>query len=124
MSEINLTSVMDLTFLLLITFIITFPLLEQGIPINLPKASANEIPADKSHNITVDKKGTVYLNEVRTDPTQLRARLQELKRASKDLSVLVRADEAVLYGKVIEVLRVLNELSITKMALVTEAEGR
>lgn len=124
MSEINLTSVMDLTFLLLITFIITFPLLEQGIPVNLPKASARELPADKSSNITVDKKGLVYLNEVRMDTAQLRARLADLKRSSPDLSVLIRADEAVVYGKVVEVLRVLNGLQITKMSLVTEAESR
>lgn len=122
MSEINLTPLMDLTFILLITFIITFPLIEQGIPVNLPKASAKQVSPDESRSITLDSRGGVYLDDVPITLEQLARRMDELRDASPDLTVMVRADERIAYGKVVSVLKVLHDARITKMALVTESE--
>ena len=124
LNEINLTPLIDLSFLLLITFIITFPLLEQGIPVSLPKASAADIQEKKACSVTLNARGEVFLDDVRISMDQLRQRLVEIRVAAPDTSVLVRADETLAYGKVVQVLKLLHELSITKMALVTEAEGR
>jgi biopolymer transport protein TolR len=123
MSEINLTPMMDLTFLLLITFIITFPLVEQGIPVNLPKASAREVTSDKARTITLDMKGGVYLDDVPVSVDELRARVFEIVSADAGVSIMVRADERLAYGKVVEILKILHQANVVKMALVTESES-
>lgn len=121
-SEINLTPMMDLTFLLLITFIITFPLVEQGIPVNLPKAAAKEVTSDNARTITLDRSGGIYLDDVPLTIEELGSRILEISAMDPDVAVMVRADERIEYGKVVAVMRVLHQANIVKMALVTEAE--
>jgi biopolymer transport protein TolR len=119
MSEVNMTPLIDLTFLLLITFIITMPLIEQGIPINLPKGKSQSIDQSESRSISVDVEGAVYLDRV---PVSMEALAEEMKiiaAAMPNTAVMVRADEKLHYGKVIEILRILNDAQITRMALVT-----
>lgn len=119
MSEINMTPLIDLTFLLLITFIITMPLIEQGIPINLPKGEAQEIDQAETRSISVDFDGQVYLDSVVVTMQDLADQMKIIATASPETAVLVRADEKLHYGKVMEILRVLNDAQITRMALVT-----
>lgn len=122
MSEINMTPLIDLTFLLLITFIITMPLVEQGIPINLPKGKARSIDQSESRSINVDVKGQVFLDSVLVSMEQLADELGIISAAAPDTPVMVRADEKLHYGKVVEILRIMNEANITRMALVTTPE--
>jgi len=122
LSEINLTPLMDLTFILLITFIITFPLIEQGIPVNLPKGESSELAPEESRTITIDGDGMLYLDNVGISREALSARLTELIRFSPRLTVLVRGDESIPYGQVVEVLKVLRAAGITRMALVTQPD--
>jgi biopolymer transport protein TolR len=122
-SDINLTPLIDLSFLLLIAFVITYPMIEQGIPVNLPKAAANDITDDKPCSVTLNAQGELFVDQTRVSLDQLRSRLAELRGLRPEFSVLVRADEALAYGKVVQVLKILHELRITKMALVTEAES-
>jgi biopolymer transport protein TolR len=122
LSEINLTPLMDLTFILLITFIITFPLIEQGIPVNLPKGESSELAPEESRTITIDGDGMLYLDNVGISREALSARLTELIRFSPRLTVLVRGDESIPYGQVVEVLKVLHAAGITRMALVTQPD--
>lgn len=124
MSEINLTPLMDLTFILLITFIITFPLIEQGVPVNLPKASAKQLSPDEACSITLDMKGGLYLDDVPVSHEQLGARVRELKASNSDTAFMVRADTRIPYGEVVEILKILHAADIQKMALVTESEGQ
>jgi biopolymer transport protein ExbD len=121
--EINLTPLIDLTFLLLITFIITFPLIEQGIPVNLPSAEAKDLTPDQARTITVDEQGRVYLDDSRVTLEQLDEKLRNLVRVSPQATVMVRADEAIRYGTVVDVLQVLHKARITRMALVTQPES-
>jgi biopolymer transport protein ExbD len=123
-SEINLTPLIDLTFLLLITFIITFPLVEQGIPISLPKGSSSELSPDSAKTVTMDQAGTIYLNNIAITIEQLAASMQELGRVAPDTMVIVRADERIVYGNVVKILKCLHDAKISKMALVTEADER
>jgi biopolymer transport protein TolR len=120
LSEINMTPLMDLTFLLLITFIITFPLVEQGIPVNLPRGTAQALPEKQTAMLSLNNKGEVYLDKKIVPKGNLAAQLSALKGKNADLTVMVRADEKLDYGKVIEVLKVLHDCKITKMALVTK----
>lgn len=121
-SEINLTPLMDLTFILLITFIITFPLIEQGIPVNLPTGKAPELAPETARSITVGPDGELYLDSQKVTRDVLRAQLLEVAAADASVTMMVRADEGVPYGTVVEVLMLLQEAKLTKMALVTRAQ--
>ena len=120
--EINMTPLIDLTFLLLITFIITFPLIQQGIPVNLPRGKADALDQSKSRSITVDVKGDIFLDQTPITKEALAAEMQALGRADPETVVMVRADEAIAYGKLVEVVRILHDAKIARMALVTNPE--
>ena len=121
-SEINMTPLLDLTFLLLITFIITVPLIEQGIQIRLPKGKASTMEQPNTCSITVDDQGTLFLDNIPITEDVLAAELQAKVLADPDVTILVRADERLAYGKVVTVLRTLHDVGISRMALVTAPE--
>ena len=121
-SELNMTPLIDLTFLLLITFIITFPLIEQGIPVRLPKGKSSELDQSNTFSITVNQKGELFLDEVPTGEEALSAELKAKAEADPDVTILVRADEQIAYGKVVSVLRLMHDANITRMALVTDPQ--
>ncbi len=121
-SELNMTPLIDLTFLLLITFIITFPLIEQGIPVRLPKGKSSELDQSNTFSITVNQKGELFLDEVPTGEEALAAELKAKAEADPDVTILVRADEQIAYGKVVSVLRLMHDANITRMALVTDPQ--
>jgi biopolymer transport protein TolR len=121
-SEINLTPLMDLTFILLITFIITFPLIEQGIPVQLPQARANPLEPDQAQSITIDRDGSLFLDEVPITEETLNAQMHALGAGASETTIMVRADERVQYAVVVKVLRILHGAGITRMALVTQEE--
>lgn len=120
LSEIQMTSLMDLSFLLLITFIITYPTLEQGINVKLPRGEAARIDQVKSQNVTIDLQGHVFLNNRAITLAELERQLTELVARDSQTSVLVRGDERIEYGQIVKVLRVLHNSRVTRMALVTE----
>lgn len=120
--EINMTPLIDLTFLLLITFIITFPLIQQGIPVNLPRGKAEEMDESRTRTITMDLQGAIYLDRVQTTKEELAARMTELGQADPEIRILVRADEGIQYGKLVEVLKILHDAKIARMALITTPE--
>jgi biopolymer transport protein TolR len=121
-SEINLTPLMDLTFILLITFIITLPMIEQGIMVNLPKGRADELNPQERQTVTLDAQGVIYLNDASVTEAGFAAEMQRLGMQAPDTRIIVRADEKLDYGRVMGVLRVLKEANLTRMALVTRAD--
>jgi len=120
--EINLTPLIDLTFLLLITFIITFPLIEQGIPVNLPKGKAADLQDQKTRTIALDRTGQLYVEQAPMTLAQFETEIKALKAAEPELTVLVRADEAISYGRLAEVMRILHAAGISRLALVTSTD--
>ena len=121
-SEINMTPLIDLTFLLLITFIITFPLIEQGIPVRLPKGKASELDQANTFTITLNDKAEIFFDEVPTGEEALAAELKAKAAENPDVTILVRADEEIAYGKVVAILRLMHDANISRMALVTSPE--
>ena len=121
-SDVNMTPLIDLTFLLLIAFIIAFPLIETGIQVKLPVGKTDKLPEKKAENVTIDAKGIIHLNNRLVSLEQLETALGEASANNSDLSVLIRGDEQLGYGKVVAVMRVLYKLKITRMALVTQAD--
>ena len=122
--EINMTPLIDLTFLLLITFIITFPLLEQGIPVNLPRGKADDLDQRQMRTITLNLEGQVFLDREPITQEALAAEMNDLGRADPETVVLVRADEKIAYGRLVEILNILREAKIARMALVTSPDGK
>jgi biopolymer transport protein ExbD len=123
-SEINLTPLMDLTFILLITFIITFPLIEQSIPIDLPKNDGDPPPPDQEmiRTISVDKESKFYVNELEFTRAELENEIKMLGATEPDVTIYLRADEALRYGVVMDVMGLIRDARINRIALVTQAE--
>ena len=119
-ATIDMNSLIDLTFLLLVTFILTIPALEQGISIMLPRAKTDTLPSknNKANTITVSQTGTFFNNA----PITLETLEQELLAKVKDdpdVPVLVRGDERLTYGAIMDVVKLVYKCKVKKMALVT-----
>ena len=121
-SDINMTPLMDLTFILLITFIITFPLIEQGIAINLPNGKATDVSKKISKSISLNYKNELFIDNKQVTQKELKEVLIDLTQSNPNLTIFVRADKNLPYGKVMEIMRILNDAKIKSMALITETE--
>lgn len=126
LSELNITPLLDLAFVLLVIFIITTAPTTNDIDINLPAASqqaAQNQSKQDINNVTVSTDGTIYFNaEVITLP-DLEKKLVEFRKQNPDLSLVVRGDETVNYQKVVGVLDVLTRANVTKIGLATDTAG-
>ncbi len=120
-AAVDMTSLIDLTFLLLVTFIVTLPALEQGVSILLPRAKTDELPTKnkKANTITIDAQNRLFLNNHPTTATDLKNELLALAAADPDVPVLVRGDERLDYGSVMNVVKIVYDCKIRRMALVT-----
>ena len=122
-AAIDMNSLIDLTFLLLVTFIITLPALEKGIPVNLPKASAERLPdkKEKPHTITVDAMGTMYFDSKKLERgiDEVEEIVKSLVKENPDIPVLVRGDEMQNYGSIMKIVKLLYRHHVHRLALVT-----
>jgi biopolymer transport protein TolR len=121
-SDINMTPLMDLTFILLITFIITFPLIEQGIAINLPKGKAADMSDAVTRSISINLEKKLFLDDVPVSRDELVASVADISTTEPDATIYVRADRKLDYGEVVDIMRILHDAGITRMALVTAAD--
>jgi biopolymer transport protein ExbD len=121
--EINVMPLVDLLLQLFIAVIIFFPVVEYGMGINLPKATTETIKEPQTRTLAVDKAGNFYLNDVRKTLPQLQADLFALSNHNPPITVLVKADQADNYGKVMEALKALHAAKITRIALMTQEEN-
>ena len=122
-SDINMTPLMDLTFILLITFIITFPLIEQGISINLPKGQAQELPEVTSVAIALDAGGKLYLDERAVTEEELLAVVSERVAQTPELMLFLRADQSLSYGEVMRLMQLFHQADIHRIALISEVSA-
>jgi len=123
-ARINMESLIDLTFLLLVTFMITMPQLEQGVSVLLPQAKADKLPDKKQDpcSVTIDAEGTIYVGKQKVTIEELKERLTALKKENPETAVLVRGDERQEYGRVMEVVKTIYACKIHRMSLVTKGE--
>jgi len=120
LSEINVTPFVDVMLVLLIIFMITAPLLQQGIDINLPQASGKELSPTERIVITVKKDGTIYVDKTKSTIKSLKVTLAK----TKNKEVFLKADKNVPYGAVVAVMGELREIGIEKLGMVTEPKAR
>ena len=120
-TELNVTPLMDLAWNLLVVFIIAITATVQGIKVNLPKASTQPtIAKPRTKAITITSEGQIYLDTFPVSTEELQARLRQYKATDPDLPVVVKGDDRISYGLVIEVLDILSKLDITHLGLVTQ----
>src|SRR5262249_30115688 len=119
--EINVTPMLDLAYVLLIIFIILTTATVQGIKVNLPKASAQpSLAENKTKAITISADGTIYLDTFPVSMSELENMLRQYKAANPNLPVIIKADAAIPYQRVVDVLDLLGRLEITQLGLVTQ----
>lgn len=121
LSEINVTPLVDVMLVLLIVFMISAPLMQQGIQVDLPKANAptmNEIPDQLI--LVVDKSKNVIMNGNRVPEGSLRSRLEAIAKAKPEIQVFIQGDAAVPYGAIAQVMAEVKQAQITRVGLVTE----
>ncbi len=122
-NEINITSLMDIIVILLFAFIITMPIIEQSLPVNLPKGKAGAMDLTKKHHtIELSKNQGLTLDGVTLSLQQLAEEMEKLGAAKPTPMVYVRADEKLDYGRVVNVIQILKDAKIETMGLVTQAE--
>jgi biopolymer transport protein TolR len=121
LSDINVTPLVDVMLVLLIIFMVTAPLLHQGIPVALPEAESQNLPADLEDPlvVSINREGIVYLQDDPIHPTLLVERLLPMIQARGDDRVYLKADDAVPYGDVVRVLEVLRRGGVTGVGMVT-----
>jgi len=121
MADINVTPLVDVMLVLLIVFMVTAPMITSSVNVNLPNASAKPTPTDaKPLTISVDKQGQVYLNNTQIELPNLLATLTQAAQATPDQSVLVRGDEGVDYGTMMQVMATISQSGLTKIHLLTK----
>ena len=121
MSEINVTPFVDVMLVLLIVFMVTAPLLTVGIPVDLPKIKANALTDLKDPlEITVKLDGTVYLGESIVQVENIIPRLNAITDKNTETRIYVRGDREVAYGRVMEIISIINSAGYIKVALVAQ----
>ena len=121
--EINMTPLIDLTFLLLIVFMITVPLMEYSVDVSPPEMNANPIPDKNSFSVDINNHGNIVFKGQQLSPVELTDRLKSILSTRKDVTILLRADGAISYEKVIEVMKTIKNSGVKNISLVTEAES-
>jgi biopolymer transport protein TolR len=120
LSEINIIPLVDVMLVLLIIFMITAPMMQQGLPIDLPKLTTRALPSkDEVQTITVTKDRTVILNTRKIDVKDLKAAIQLLFANKTDKEIFLKADNSVPYGFVVSCMGIIREAGVEKVNIVT-----
>jgi biopolymer transport protein TolR len=125
LADINVTPLVDVMLVLLIIFMVTAPMLHQGVAVALPKTATTNLPATMEDPVmlSITKDGLYYINETPVARGLLRERLERFLRGKKDRFVLLKADRSLSYGTVVETLDLLNRMGIEGLGMVTDTSG-
>jgi len=126
LSEINITPLLDLAFVLLIIFMITTPLLENSVNLIIPSSGAANAPVNSAQvqTISIDRREAIRINDKPVATANLVARLIELKRANPEVAVVVRPDRDLPVQKLIALMDALQRAQISKVGIATKAETK
>jgi biopolymer transport protein TolR len=120
-SNINVTPLVDVMLVLLVIFMVTAPILQQGVNINLPKVKAAALTGEEQQLVVaVNRQGEVYLNDTPTTLPELGPKLQAILKLRPDRQVFLRADQNVKYGEVMRVISTVKGAGVERLGMVTE----
>jgi biopolymer transport protein TolR len=121
MSDINVTPLVDVILVLLIIFMVTAPMMQQGIDVDLPQTTSRPIESQEERLIiTINAKREVFINQEKVDPLLLRRRLERTAAAKLNQEVLLHADRSVPYGFVVQTMAEIKNAGIEKLGMVTQ----
>jgi len=121
LAEINVTPLVDVMHVLLIIFMITAPMLQHELDVNLPVATGTpQVQAEDRVVLTVNKQGNIYLDQTAYTLDALRPKLQALYQARRNKDIFLRADADVPYGKVVQVMDEVKKAGILKLGMITQ----
>src|ERR1700680_4478387 len=125
LSEINITPMLDLAFVLLIIFMITTPLIENSMNLVIPSsgAASTQVNASQVQTISIDRNEAITLNNHVVDLDTLSAQLIQLKQANPDVAVVIRPDRELPVQKLVALMDALQRAQITKVGIATKAES-
>jgi biopolymer transport protein TolR len=120
MSDINVTPFVDVMLVLLIIFMVTAPMMTQGVDVALPEATAEPLPAEKENlMISIDNKSTVFINDVPVTVDDLNEKLKRIMSNRSDRAVYLKADKDIPYGTVVRVMSEIKLAGVEKLGMVT-----
>jgi len=121
MSDINVTPLVDVMLVLLIIFMVTAPMMMQGVNVSLPKTTSKALPTEKEHLIiSIDRSQQIYINDYKVGLEALQAKLKKIYEGRPDEKVYLRADKGVPYGVVVQVMSEVKNAGVEKLGMVTE----
>jgi len=126
LSEINVTPLLDLAFVLLIIFMITTPLLENSMNLVIPSSGASNPPMNSSQvqTISIDRSDVIQFNNQIVDPETLTRQLLALKETNPDVAIVIRPDRELPVQKLVSLMDTLQRARITKVGIATKAEAK
>jgi len=126
LSEINITPLLDLAFVLLIIFMITTPLLESSMSLIIPSSRTKSptVTSSQVQTISIDRNESIRLNNQSVDLDSLSAQLAEMKRANPDMAVVIRPDRDLPVQKLVTLMDALQRAQIMKVGIATRAETK
>ena len=120
LSEINVTPFVDVMMVLLVIFMVTAPILESGIEVELPKTRSVKVISEEKVVVTIDKRQTVYVGNDPININKIRAYVLSRFGGASDLPVFIRCDQAVPFGAFAQVVDALKQANLKNISIVTE----
>jgi biopolymer transport protein TolR len=121
MADINVTPLVDVILVLLIIFMVTAPMMQQGVDVDLPQTTSQPMEGQEQRLVvTINAKREVFVNQEKVDPALLRRHLERSTAARLNREVFLRADRAVPYGFVVRIMAEIKNAGIEKLGMVTE----
>jgi biopolymer transport protein TolR len=121
MSEINVVPLVDIMLVMLIIFMVTAPMMQQGVDVELPQTTSQPMEGQEERLVvTINAKREVYLNQEKVDPALLRRHLERSAAGRLNREVFLRADRNVPYGFVVRIMAEIKNAGIEKLGMVTE----
>jgi len=123
LSEINIIPLVDVVLVLLVIFMVTAPMLHRGIDLTLPSSTSNTIRPDERLIITIEPDETIYLGKDRVSVIQLRKRLNVARASNPAVSVYLRSDQTIPYGRIVQIMDEVKGAGIERLGMVTSPKG-
>ena len=122
LSEINIIPLVDVVLVLLVVFMVTAPMLHRGIDLSLPRSQSNTITPEERLVITIEPDERVYLGKDRVTVIHLRKRLHQAKVLNAGVSVYLRADRRVPYGRIVQIMDEVKRVGIERLGMITDVQ--
>ena len=120
-AEINVTPLVDVMLVLLIIFMVTAPMMSQGVDVDLPETTAKPLPQkEKPIIISINRKGVITIDRIKVNRRLLRQKLAKLSAKSKDRPVFLNADKKVAYGEVVKIMADIKNSGFNKLGMITK----